>query len=58
MGVLINENVNSNTDTLIEIKNTLLNKNPTDAPFIIFESIKNPYQVLNIVENARNSLNK
>ena len=58
MGVLINENVNSNTDTLIEIKNTLLNKNPNDAPFIIFESIKNPYQVLNIVENARNSLNK
>lgn len=58
MGVLINENVNSNTDTLIEIKNILLNKNPNDAPFIIFESIKNPYQVLNIVENARNSLNK
>lgn len=58
MGIVMEEeNNDSAIETLVNIKDILINPNPENMPVIIFESIKNPSKIMKLAKEARININ-
>lgn len=54
-GIVLDEG-NNDAQTLATLKELMVNPDPVNMPFIYFESIENPTQVMKLAEEARNKL--
>lgn len=57
MGIIIKEEKNDDLQKLSSIKDLMTNPDPLNMPFITFESIENPYRVMNLVQDAKRTIN-
>ena len=56
MGIIIKEEKNDDLQKLSSIKDLMTNPDPLNMPFITFESIENPYRVMNLVQDAKRTI--
>lgn len=50
------ESTQDATQTLSKLKDILKNPDPENMPYLNFESIKNPYEVMKIAKRAKNEI--
>lgn len=53
MGIVMDE---ESSQTLATLKDLMMNPNPENMPFINFESIENPYQVMKLAKEAKQNI--
>lgn len=58
MSIDISNEIDENNPDLLKLKDMMLNPNPENMPFIVFQSIKNPKAVREIAKNARDDVIK
>ena len=56
MGVVADEKSQNDISSLSVIKDLMMNPNPENMPLINFESIEDPYKVMNLVKEAKRDL--
>ncbi len=57
MGIVFNdEYTDDSLQTIAQLKNIIMNPNPENMPFINFESIENPYQVMKLAKEAKQNI--
>lgn len=57
MGILMDEESTGDTaQALLKLKDMMMNPNPENMPYINFESIENPYKVMEIAKNAKKEI--
>lgn len=59
MGIIFKEqNGDSATKTLLKLKDLMMKPDPENMPFINFESIEDPYNVIHLIEDAKQNIKK
>lgn len=56
MSIDISNEIDENDPDLLKLKDMMLNPNPENMPFVVFQSIENPEKVCQIAKNARDEV--